>query len=133
MSEPRSPHYEERADDIWERYTLRNQSQQQIANDLGISQQRVSQILTDIRAALPDETRHDCIARRRAQLDALIAAHLPEARAGDKDATASLLKLLDREAKYMGLDAPQEVRATVTQTSPEVLERIRQAKAQNES
>lgn len=111
----------------WELYTLHNMTQQQIADTLELSVQRISQILAEVRAELPQETREDTIARRRAQIDAVISGHLPAAATGDKDATLSLVKLWERESKYLQLDAPtrQEVTATVAHTEPEVLDRIR--------
>lgn len=94
---------------VWELYTLHNLTQQQIADREGISNQRVSQILTEVRATLPEESREETVARRRAQIDAVISGHLPHARQGDKDATLSLVKLWERESRYLGLDSPTKL------------------------
>lgn len=43
-----------------------------------------------------------------ARLEQLIAAHWPKALEGDKDATAMVLRLIERECRLMGLDLTQE-------------------------
>jgi len=43
-----------------------------------------------------------------ARLEKLIEVHWPKALEGDKDATATVLKLIERECRLMGLDLTQE-------------------------
>jgi DNA-binding transcriptional regulator LsrR (DeoR family) len=60
--------------EIARRYYLMSQSQQEIADDLGISQSRVSQVLRDVRSEIDATTRED--------VKADIAARLAQLRAG---------------------------------------------------
>lgn len=41
-----------------------------------------------------------------ARLDRLMLAHWPKAVAGDREATRMVLAIMDRRARYLGLDAP---------------------------
>ena len=45
--------YEGRNGQVWRLYTVYRQNQEQIADDLGISQQRVSEIIREVRANIP--------------------------------------------------------------------------------
>lgn len=53
---------EGRNGEIWHRYTVRAQTQEMIAEELGISQERVSQIIREIRAAIPPIDRDQLVA-----------------------------------------------------------------------
>lgn len=47
--------HEGRNGEVWRLYTVYRMSQAQVAAELGISQQRVSQILADVRASIPPD------------------------------------------------------------------------------
>lgn len=54
--------HEGRNGEVWHRYAVRMQSQERIAEDLGISQPRVSQIIAEVRASIPEPDRQQMIA-----------------------------------------------------------------------
>lgn len=54
--------HEGRNGEVWHRYAVRGQTQERIADDLGISQPRVSQILAEVRASIPEPDRQQLIA-----------------------------------------------------------------------
>lgn len=55
--------HEGRNGEIWHRYTVRQQTQEMIAEELNISNQRVSQILADVRAAIPPINRDQLVSQ----------------------------------------------------------------------
>jgi len=46
------------------------------------------------------------------RLDRLLMAHWPAAVDGDAKATQTVLQIMDRRARYLGLDAPQRIDLT---------------------
>jgi len=54
--------HEGRNGEVWHRYAVRMQSQERIAEDLGISQVRVSQIIAEVRASVPAVDKQQMIA-----------------------------------------------------------------------
>jgi hypothetical protein len=53
---------EGRNGEIWHRYTVRQQTQAMIAEELNISQARVSEIITEVRASIPPIDREQLVA-----------------------------------------------------------------------
>jgi len=175
MAKHTGPRLEGRNGAIWDHY-LGGWTQERIAEQHGITQSRVSQIIQDVRDSIPDEERQALITTEVERLDRVLVeafdvldtphyvvnagkiVHEITEYAQDDDGNvlldedgnpkaAKLAKLLDdgprlqavdrilkisaERRRLLGLDEPQELRATLTQTSPEVLERIRRAKAQD--
>lgn len=91
---------------MWDDYVLRNMTQAAIAAKHGVSQQTVSDRLKAVRESLGEEHRDAVVQRRLAQLNAVMESLVTSALNGDKDDVATLLKVMEREAKYLGLDAP---------------------------
>jgi predicted transcriptional regulator len=98
---------------VWQLYAVRGWTQEQVAEELGISQARVSQIVSAVRKEIPLQTREEIVQERVEQIRAVVRAVVDAAlEYGDKDAVSSLVKLWEREAKLLGLDAPtkQEIK-----------------------
>lgn len=83
-----------------------------IAGELGVA---VSTARKDYQIALEASTidPEQGIARQNAMITAICRANVPAMLSGDKDAAATILKALDREAKLNGYDAPTRVLASV--------------------
>lgn len=103
----------ERDQAIWDGYVLQGKTLMQLAEEFDLSHQRISQVLAKIRESLPERDRQAVVDLRIDQIGAIVKGVLPLAQAGDKDAVASYVKLADREAKYLGLDAATKVEANV--------------------
>lgn len=103
---------EDREGEIWRLYVEENWTQAEIGAEVGLSQERVSQILRRLREEILPETRDEIIRRRADQINMIVKAVIPGAKSGDKDSVASLVKVWEREAKLLGLDAPtkQEIK-----------------------
>lgn len=154
MSRPRQQRLDGRTGAIWTAHTS-GATQEAIAATHGISQQRVSQILADVRAQIPEEDRADLVRRevdlldrlRREVLELWDAPPKPAYSNGrmmvDEDglpipdhsarlaAVDRAVRLHERLSKLVGLDAAQKTEATV-KVDPEDLEvvkRIREWKA----
>lgn len=99
---------------VWQMY-IRMQTQQAIADELGISQSRVSKIIAEVRASIPQQTREEIVQERVEQLRILGNSVFAAADDGDPQAINAFLKIQEREAKLLGLDSAikQEVDATV--------------------
>lgn len=80
-----------------------------LAAEHDISNQRVSQILAEIRASLPPRDRQATIDLRIDQIAKGVNGVMPGLIAGDKDSIAAWRMLAEREAKYLGLDAAEKV------------------------
>lgn len=98
----------ERDQKIWHDYTLGGKTLMVLAEEHGVSNQRISQIIQEIRGKLPPRERQTVIDLRLEQITAMTDALLPGLLTGDKDAIASWVKAADREAKYLGLDAAEK-------------------------
>lgn len=99
---------------VWQMY-IRMQTQQAIADELGISQSRVSKIIAEVRASIPQQTREEIVQERVEQLRTIGTRVFEAAEDGDPQAINAFLKIQEREAKLLGLDSAikQEVDATV--------------------
>ncbi len=93
---------------IWSAY-VGGATQEAIAAEHGISQQRVSQVLAEVRDSIGDGARMDAALLAAERADALLAAVWPAAMAGDLKAVGAALRVLERQAKAMGTDAVEPV------------------------
>jgi hypothetical protein len=97
---------------IWSAY-VGGASQEVIAAEHGISQQRVSQVLAEVRAAVGDTARMDAALLAAERTNALLAAVWPSAMGGDTRAVLACLRVVERIAKMLGTDAPEPVAVTL--------------------
>lgn len=96
---------------IWSAYVA-GSTQDAIAAEHGISQQRVSQVLAEVREGLSAEERLDAALLAHERVRALLAAVWPAATGGDVKAVHAALKVLERQAKALGTDASEPLRVT---------------------
>lgn len=123
---------------------------QKIAAECGVSIATVRKDLAIVRRDINNEQPTDVIARHRAVIFDIQRANYPAMMRGDKDAAATILRALDREARLLGLDQPVRVLAGVTKeefaneaarlierinsldpSTLKELERVRHSEAQN--
>lgn len=100
---------------VWQAYLL-GRTQESIAAEHGVSQQRIAQILKEVRKSIPEE---DVAELRRVdleRLDSMTPANLALARSGDKDGVKSVLAIMARRAALLGMDAPKQVEASIQRT-----------------
>ena len=100
---------------IWQSYLL-GHTQESIAAEHGVSQQRIAQILKEVRKSIPEE---DVAELRRVdleRLDSMTPANLALARSGDKDGVKSVLAIMARRAALLGMDAPTKMEASIQRT-----------------
>ena len=86
----------------------------QIAKENGVSIATVRKDLEVVRRDINNEQPMDVIARHRAVIFDIQRANYPAMMRGDKDAAATILRALEREAKLLGLDSPTRVLAAVS-------------------
>ena len=93
---------------------LSGASYRQIGQQLGVSHVQafrdVHHMLREVASEPAEEVRKAELAR----LDKLMRAHWPAAIEGDTKATAMVLQIMDRRARYLGLDAPQKIDLTAS-------------------
>lgn len=92
--------------DVWRAYLL-GRTQESIAEEYGISQQRVSQIISEVRESIPEVNRVAAALLDLERMDLLLSATMPPALAGDVKATAAVLRILERRARALGTDTQQ--------------------------
>ena len=85
-----------------------------IAKENGVSIATVRKDLEIVRRDINNEQPMDVIARHRAVIFDIQRANYPAMMRGDKDAAATILRALEREAKLLGLDSPTRVLAAVS-------------------
>jgi len=85
-----------------------------IAKECGVSIATVRKDLAIVRRDINNEQPTDVIARHRAVIFDIQRANYPAMMRGDKDAAATILRALDREARLLGLDQPVKLLAGVT-------------------
>lgn len=86
--------------------------QSEIAEELGLDRVEVSNRLVDALGQLHGELVRDVDSARTVallRLERVLGASWPAAMAGGTEAVGNVLKILDRQAKYLGLDAAQKV------------------------
>jgi DNA-binding transcriptional regulator LsrR (DeoR family) len=105
---------------IWQAY-VRGSSQDSIAAKFGISQQRVSQVIREVRDSIPEETKAQIIAAEAELLRTVRVKvmDLIEVTEGSEpkvflDAVDRLIRVSERQARLLGLDAATKVEANVT-------------------
>lgn len=103
-----SERLEGRDGQVWRLY-LEGHTQEAIAERFGVSQQRVSQIVSEVRESIPEVARIAAALLDLERLDLLLTGTMPPAMSGDPKATAAVLRILERRAKMLGLDEPFEV------------------------
>ncbi|GKQ37185.1 hypothetical protein [Streptomyces sp. A012304] len=102
---------DERDHEIWARY-VGGWTQARLAATYGVSQQRISQVLAEVRESVGDDARTDAALLARERTDALLAAVWPAAMEGDTRAVTAALKVLERQAKALGTDAVEPIAVT---------------------
>jgi hypothetical protein len=90
----------------------------QIAKVLGSSSGYVHDLVQTAIRDLPRELAEDVRTIELSRLDRYQAALDREASKGDPKAILAAVKLMDRRAKYLGLDAPSQVEVTGADGSP---------------
>lgn len=103
---------DERDHEIWARY-VGGWTQARLAAEYGVSQQRISQVLAEVRESVGDDARTDAALLARERTDALLAAVWPAAMEGDTRAVTAALKVLERQAKALGTDAVEPIAVTL--------------------
>lgn len=111
MPQKDGPRLEGRNGEIWRGY-LFGKTQEALAEEFGISQSRISQVIQEVRESLPEADAQELRRADLERLDAMLPNNILMAIAGDKDAVSSVLKIMERRAKLLGLDAPtrQEIK-----------------------
>lgn len=106
---------------IWQAY-IRGATQESIARKFKISQQRVSDVIKQVRDNLPEETKNEIVTREVELLYLTresVVELMEQARAGGEpkillDAVDRLVRIGERQARLLGLDAATKVEANVT-------------------
>lgn len=91
---------------VWGAY-VDGLTQEQIAANHNISQSRVSRIITEIRDSIPQASKTDAALLDLERLHALLAGVMPAARQGETKASGAALRIIERRAKMLGLDATE--------------------------
>jgi ABC-type uncharacterized transport system YnjBCD ATPase subunit len=91
---------------VWRAY-LMGHTQEQIAAEHGISQSRVSRIIVEIRAAIPETTKVDAALVALERLDLMLTGVMPAALDGDTKASGAAMRIIERQSKMLGLDATE--------------------------
>lgn len=97
---------------VWRAY-VSGRTQDAIAVEHGISQQRVSQILAEVRQSIPADSRADALLLDLERLDRVLVAFLPIAETGDAKAAGVVLRVTERRAKALGLDAQEPLQVVI--------------------
>lgn len=100
------PRLHGRDGEIWRAY-LHGHTQERIAADQGISQQRVSQIITEIREAIPQTSKTDAALLDLERLNALLTGVMPAALTGDTKASGAALNIIKQRDHMLGLHATE--------------------------
>ena len=85
-----------------------------IAAETGVSEATARKDYAVVCRDINSEQPANVVARHRAVIFDIQRANYPAMMRGDKDAAATILKALDREAKLLGLDAPTRILAAVS-------------------
>ncbi len=105
------PRLEGRDGQVWAAY-VDGRTQEAIATEHGITQQRVSQILAGVREVIPASDRADALLLDLERLDRVLVAFMPIAEGGDVKAAGVVLRVTERRSKLLGLDAVEPMRIT---------------------
>lgn len=85
-----------------------------VSKETGVSIQTCRKDYQVVCRDINNEQPADVVARHRAVIFDIQRANYPAMMRGDKDAAATILRALDREAKLLGLDAPTRILAGVS-------------------
>lgn len=99
---------------------LRNYTLQQIADEVGYSDpsSAFKAIMRGLAAELPEAQRDQLRRLEVAKLNDVERITWPDALAGDDRARNTILRCIDRRAKLLGLDAPQQVTLSTREGEP---------------
>lgn len=86
----------------------RGANYRQIAKALGVSVGRTHTLVQEAIAAIPKENAQAVLAIELEKLDLLEASLMPLATKGDYLAAGAIIKVMDRRARYLGLNAPEK-------------------------
>lgn len=87
---------------------------QQIADKFELTPGRISQIIAEAINALPKQAAEDVKRLELERLDAMQFAMWPAVMKGDIGAISTVLSVMARRARYLGLDEPEQIDAAVT-------------------
>lgn len=96
---------------IWTRY-VGGWTQARLAAEYDVSQQRISQVLAEVRESIGGGARLDAALLAQERTDALLSAVWPAAMEGDSKAVLAALRVLERMAKALGTDAVEPLRVS---------------------
>jgi hypothetical protein len=88
---------------------LTGMSNRRIAEELRCTVSQVEASLVRMMGGVTPELRHRTLQIELERLDVLQAAHFEKAAEGDDDATLTTLKIMERRARMLGLDAPARI------------------------
>lgn len=111
MPQRDGPRLDGRNGEVWRLY-VQGRTQAFIAEEFGVSQQRVSQILAEVRAAIPEDARRDAALLDLERLDVLLVGVMPAAAEGDAAAARAVLAILERRSRMLKLDLDEPLRIT---------------------
>jgi hypothetical protein len=106
MPQHDGPRLDGRDGQVWRDYLL-GHTQEKIATKHRISQQRVSQIVTEIRDSIPQTSKTDAALLALERLHLLLTGVMPAALTGDTKASGAAMRIIEREARMLGLDATE--------------------------
>jgi hypothetical protein len=108
MPQRDGPRLDGRDGEVWRAY-LYGHTQEQIAADYEISQSRVSRIISEIRESIPQTSKTDAALIDLERLDLMLTGLLPAARNGDTKASGAAMRIIERRARMLGLDATESL------------------------
>jgi hypothetical protein len=88
---------------------LTGMSNRQIAEELRCTVSQVEASLVRMMGSVTPELRHRTLQIELERLDVLQSAHFEKAATGDDTATLTTLKIMERRARMLGLDAPARI------------------------
>jgi transcriptional regulator with XRE-family HTH domain len=106
--------------EIWQAY-VRGATQEELADRYTLSQQRISQIIAEVRDNMPEETLADIVTREAELLSVVrskVVGLIETAENSEPkvflDAVDRLVRISERNARLLGLDAATKVEANIT-------------------
>lgn len=89
-------------------------SYSEIARQIGYANKgSAHHIVMDALREVIEAPAKETLAEELARLDGMLMAFYPKAKAGNDKAAAMVLRIMDRRAKYLGLDQPEQIQSTV--------------------
>ncbi|MER7731943.1 hypothetical protein ABTX80_13775 [Streptomyces erythrochromogenes] len=99
---------------------LSGKSQRQVAQEMGVSLALVQRRVAKYKAETVQSRAEELREVQHARIQAGIAANWKGYLQGDKDATQSVIRLMEREARLMGLDSAQAFTVQTVQVNDEL-------------